>query len=71
MESFGRGFLNWKALLSGWVDFPAVMLLNPGPQDHVPFHEMLDRSTTLSWLRETLAGTQLGLEIVKTTLSKF
>lgn len=47
------------------------MLLNPGPQDHVPFHEMLDRSTTLSWLRETLAGTQLGLEIVKTTLSKF
>lgn len=59
-----EGFLNWKALLSGWVEFPAVMLLNPSSWDHLEFDEMEGMSTTLTWLREMLAQVQLGLDDV-------
>ena len=60
-----EAFLNWKSLLSGFIEFPAVMLLNPSPWDHVQqFYEMVDRSSTLSWLRNMFAETQLGLNDV-------
>lgn len=59
-----EAFLNWKSLLSGFIEYPAVMLLNPSPWDHLVFHEMVDRSPTLSWVQETLARTQLGLNNV-------
>ncbi|KAF7592485.1 hypothetical protein BBP40_000220 [Aspergillus hancockii] len=55
-------FLNRKELLSGWIDFPAVMLLNPSPCDHLPYGEMVDQSTTLTWVEE-------GLQPAKLTLS--
>lgn len=50
-----EAFLNWKILLSGYIEFPALMLLNPSPRDHLLFHEMAYRSTTLSWSRNILA----------------
>ncbi|KAJ5577462.1 uncharacterized protein N7459_006426 [Penicillium hispanicum] len=50
-----KGFLNWIKLLSGWIGFPAVMLLNPRD---------VDESPTLSWVRETLEKTELGLDDV-------
>lgn len=59
-----EGFNNWKALLSGWLEFPAILLLNPSPWDHLPFDEMVDKSPTLSWLQETLAELQLQLDDV-------
>ncbi|KAK6824296.1 hypothetical protein RU639_005032 [Aspergillus parasiticus] len=59
-----EGFNNWRALLSGWVEFPAILLLNPSPWDHLPFDEMVDKSPTLSWLRETLGELQLQLDDV-------
>lgn len=59
-----EGFLNWKALLSGWFEFPAVMLLNPSSWDHLEFDEMEEMSTTLTWLREMLAQVKLGLDDV-------
>ncbi|KAE8330396.1 hypothetical protein BDV39DRAFT_202197 [Aspergillus sergii] len=59
-----EGFNNWKALLSGWLEFPAILLLNPSPWDHLPFDEMVDKSPTLSWLQKTLGGLQLQLDDV-------
>ncbi|KAJ5971821.1 uncharacterized protein N7479_001739 [Penicillium vulpinum] len=59
-----ESFLNWKKLLSGWIEFPAVMLLNPSWWDYLPFQEMVVESTTLSWLQETLAKMQLELDDV-------
>ncbi|KAJ6136939.1 hypothetical protein N7497_012191 [Penicillium chrysogenum] len=38
------------------------MLLNPSPWDHLPFEDMIDESTTLSWLRKTLEGMNLSLD---------
>ncbi|GMG01515.1 unnamed protein product [Aspergillus oryzae] len=59
-----EGFNNWKSLLLGWVEFPAILLLNPSPWDHLPFDEMVDESPTLSWLQKTLKELQLQLEDV-------
>ncbi|KAL4756086.1 uncharacterized protein BDW70DRAFT_164825 [Aspergillus foveolatus] len=59
-----ESFLNWKTLLSGWMEFPAVMLLNPSPLDHIPFQDMVEMSDTLSWLQETLAGMHLSIDDV-------
>ncbi|KXG45149.1 uncharacterized protein PGRI_095800 [Penicillium griseofulvum] len=59
-----ESFRNWKTLLSGWIEFPAVMLLNPSWGDYLPFQEMVVESTTLSWLQETLAKIQLELDDV-------
>ncbi|KAL3430026.1 hypothetical protein BDV09DRAFT_200042 [Aspergillus tetrazonus] len=59
-----ESFLNWKTLLSGWMEFPAVMLLNPSPCDHKPFLDMVEMSDTLSWLRVTLEKMQLSLDDV-------
>lgn len=61
-----EGFLNWKTLLSGWIDYPAIMLPNPSSWDHLQFDEMEKMSTTLSWLRKMLAQIQLGLDDVIT-----
>ncbi|KAB8213194.1 hypothetical protein BDV33DRAFT_185227 [Aspergillus novoparasiticus] len=57
-------FLNWMELLTGWMEFPAVMLLNPSPWDHLPHAEMVDLSTTLTWLEDTLQMAQLALQDV-------
>ncbi|KAH1419484.1 hypothetical protein KXX32_008755, partial [Aspergillus fumigatus] len=57
-------FLNWKELLSGWIDFPAVMLLNPSPCDHLPYGEMVDQSTTLTWVEDSLQPAKLTLSDV-------
>ena len=59
-----NGFLNWIALLSGWVEFPAILLLNPSPWDHLSFDEMLRKSPTLSWLQKILQSTGLQLDDV-------
>ncbi|OGM42776.1 hypothetical protein ABOM_008194 [Aspergillus bombycis] len=59
-----NSFLNWKALLSGWREFPAILLLNPSPFDDLVFHRMVDKSPTLSWLEETLGKVELQLEDV-------
>lgn len=47
-------FLNWLELLTGWMDFPALMLLNPSLCDYLPHAEMVDMSTTLTWVENTL-----------------
>ncbi|PYH81371.1 hypothetical protein BO82DRAFT_416105 [Aspergillus uvarum CBS 121591] len=57
-------FLNWKRLLSGLIDFPVLLLLNPSNWDYLPFEEMVDNSTTLCWLEGTFAGEGLGLDDV-------
>lgn len=49
-------FLNGKTLLSGCIQFPAVMLLNLSPSDHLPFQEMVDESTTLSLAAGDIGG---------------
>lgn len=54
-------FLNWLELLTGWMDFPALMLLNPSPCDHLPHAEMVDMSTTLTWVENTLQMARLAL----------
>lgn len=54
-------FLNWRELLSGWMDFPAVLLPNPSDWDHLPPDEMIEISPTLSWMRDALQQTQLTL----------
>ncbi|KAL4772409.1 hypothetical protein BDW60DRAFT_216430 [Aspergillus nidulans var. acristatus] len=59
-----ESFLNWKTLLSGCMEFPAVMLLNPSPWDHIPFRDMVEMSDTLSWLQVTLAGMYLSIDDV-------
>ncbi|KAE8367493.1 hypothetical protein BDV27DRAFT_123778 [Aspergillus caelatus] len=59
-----NGFLNWIALLSGWVEFPVILLLNPSPWDYLPFDEMLRKSPTLSWLQEILRNMGLQLDDV-------
>ncbi|KAL4744733.1 hypothetical protein BDW72DRAFT_187924 [Aspergillus terricola var. indicus] len=46
------------------MEFPAVMLLNPSPLDHIPFQDMVEMSDTLSWLQETLAGMHLSIDDV-------
>ncbi|KAE8132745.1 hypothetical protein BDV38DRAFT_260380 [Aspergillus pseudotamarii] len=56
-----NGFLNWIALLSGWVEFPAILLLNPSPWDHLSFDDMLRKSPTLSWLQKILQS--MGLQL--------
>ncbi|KAL4781041.1 hypothetical protein BJX76DRAFT_363898 [Aspergillus varians] len=63
-EKYGvseASFLNWSKLLSGWIDFPAVLLLNPSSWGHLPADEMVEASSTLSWMRHALQQTQLTL----------
>lgn len=50
--------------LSGWMEFPAVMLLDPCPWKHIPFRDMVEMSDTLSWIQVTLAGVQLIIDDV-------
>lgn len=52
-------FLNFCELLSGSLDFPSVLLLNPSPLDHLPPDEMIEGSQTLSWIRDALQPMQL------------
>jgi hypothetical protein len=54
-------FQNWMELLTGWMEFPALMLLNPSPWDHLPHPEMVDLSTTLAWVENTLRRARLAL----------
>ena len=62
-------FQNWKTLVSGWLDFPAILLLNPSPFDSLSFEQMVESSPTLQWTQNTLGqmGLQLGDVIVLDT----
>lgn len=53
--------MNFCKLLSGCLEFPAILLLNPSPLDHLPFDEMLEGSSTLSWLQDVLQPMNLSI----------
>lgn len=57
-------FINFCELLSGLLEFPSILLLNPSPVDGLPLDEMVERSPTLSWLRETLESMHLTIRDV-------
>lgn len=55
-------FSNFCQLLSGCLEFPSILLLNPSPLDHLPFDEMLEESTTLLWVQDVLQPMRLTIQ---------
>ncbi|RAL07955.1 uncharacterized protein BO97DRAFT_332040, partial [Aspergillus homomorphus CBS 101889] len=59
-----ESFQNWKRLLSGWLGFPAILLLNPTRFDDLSFEKMVENSPTLQWTQKTLQDMELELDDV-------